>query len=278
MERAACRLLSNAFSSGKGERKKMKFLDILKRKTTPAPLALAIVSTEPSKPRDEAESLQDEITTDQVAITSLEAEIAGTTNELAETAGLAVRLKISISEGSSTAATELDELELKQRATERRHEGLRLRIATLQTGITPKIRRAGELAQLRDAMRQDQTVSDLTASAEAMTEELLGSWRNACSIGFDLMTMLDGAIGGRVNLDAEHVRQLRSLNTAIGKRLLAASVEQANARWMFARCDIFHALRVVPGKPVAGMQQAPPEEAAAPVEPRKVAGLVVGHL
>jgi hypothetical protein len=213
---------------------------------------ISLVSTEPSAesaPLGELELLQAEIDADHAQLAQLEADAHAAGAELAEIAGRAANLKIELSAGSPSATAALDALESRQRTAERRHEGLRLRISTLHAGLAPKLRHATEVAMLRDAQRQDQIVSDLTATSEARLAELLHHWRAACGIGFDLMQELDRAMGGNLALDPEHRRQILVLNTGIGAKLLAASCEQANAQWAFARVDSFHQLRVIPGKP-----------------------------
>jgi DNA repair exonuclease SbcCD ATPase subunit len=220
--------------------------------TRKAPAALSVVAvpapqTAPDE-RDELASLQREIEAQQAELSDLEQEAREIGSQLAEGAQLASQLKIKISEGNVDANTALDSLEREQRAIERRHEGLRLRISTLQAVIQPKIRRASELAQVADGARQDEILSEITAKAETMTDELLQNWRNACALGYDLMAMLDTAMGGHVPLDEEHKRQVLVVNVNIGKRLLAASIAQANERWIFARSESFHSLKVIPGK------------------------------
>jgi hypothetical protein len=195
------------------------------------------------------ELLQAEIDADHAQLAQLEADAHAAGAELAEIAGRAANLKIELSAGSPSATAALDALESRQRTAERRHEGLRLRISTLHAGLAPKLRHATELAMLRDAQRQDQVLADLTTQANAMVAELLHHWRASCSTGFDLMQMLDRAMGGHVSLDAEHRRQILTLNTAIGAKLLEASCAQANEQWAFARADSFHQLRVIPGRP-----------------------------
>jgi hypothetical protein len=206
-------------------------------------------------PRGELETLQAEIDADHQQLAQLEDEARQLGASLGEIAGAAAQLKVEASQGSPNACSALDALDDKQRSIERRHEGLRLRIGTLTSGLAPKLRRATELAQIRDAERQDQAIADLKARTDAMTAELLHHWRASCGIGFDLMKLLDGAIGAPT-LDAEHRRQALTLNTAIGKQLLAASVANANEHWRFARADSFHSLRIIPGKPRTEIERA----------------------
>jgi len=200
-------------------------------------------------PCDELEILQTEITLDQSVLSGLEAEAREAGNQLAELGQRTSQLKVKISEGSLNASMELDALENEQRASTRRHEGLRLRIETLQTAIAPKLRRGAELAQEADAIRQNEIVSDLTAKAGCMTAELLENWRHACAVGYDLMTLLNEGMSGQIPLDEEHKRQILGVNLNVSKALLHASLEHVNAHWAFARPDGFHSLKVLPGRP-----------------------------
>jgi hypothetical protein len=255
----------------------MKFLDDIFKRKVPVLAVVSDSTQSTARPREEWEMLQDEIDAEQSQLAQLEADAHQAGAELAEIAGTAANLKIELSAGSPSASTALDALESRQRAAERRHQGLGLRIATLCAGIEPKKRRAASLALLRDAMRQDQVVSDLTARASAMTAEVLHHWRASCAVGYDLMVMLDSAIGGLVPLDEEHKRQLLVLNTMIGKAFLAASCAQANEHWQFARPDSFHNLKVIPGKPRDGIRTAPAVAGTASVEDREVSGLAWSH-
>jgi hypothetical protein len=220
-----------------------------KKRTSELSVVATAPSTTESAPLGKLELVQAEVSADQARISELEAEAHGVGGELAEIASTAAALKIEISQGSPIAGSALDALESRQRAAERRHEGLRLRIATLCAGIEPKKRIAIELAEVRDAQRQDQTVTDLTLQAETMTAEVIHHWRAACATAFDLMTILDGAMGGQLTLDVAHRHQILVLNNDIYKKFFDATLEQVNKNWAFARAESFHALRVVPGKP-----------------------------
>lgn len=198
---------------------------------------------------DELDLLNDEIAMRQAQVTQLEEQVREAANQLAEIGHLSAQLKVQLSEGASNATTSLDALEREELSIRRVRDGLTLRIQSLQQEIAPKVAMASEMAAARDVIRQDAAVAELTSKADAMTAELLASWRTACATGFELMTMLDSAIAGRVSLDAEHKRQVSMLITSVRKKLFHASLEQVNERWRFVRPDAFHQLKVLPGKP-----------------------------
>ncbi|HXC43721.1 MAG TPA: hypothetical protein VNY51_09400 [Candidatus Dormibacteraeota bacterium] len=251
----------------------MKFLgDILKRKA-PAPAAVA---TAAPIERDELDDLQADIEAHHAALAGLQNEASAADAKLGEIAGLASALKVRFSEGDANATAALDSLEREELAIRRTRDGLTLRIQTMQCETAPLVARAAELAQTRDAVRQDEVLKDLTARTDAMTAEIIQHWHDACRVGFDLMSALDAAMNGHIPLDAEHKRQALVLNLDVGKKMLTASLAHVNERFAFARPESFHNLRIVPARRRDEPAPAPAQAASTPE--RKVAtGLVWSH-
>jgi chromosome segregation ATPase len=227
-----------------------RWTNFIGRKT---PLAIVPPSRQEQSSDEALADLQSEITRDQSQLSGLEEEARDAGNQLGEIAQLSSALKIRISERDSAASSALDALEKERTAIERRHEGLNLRIRSLQTLIAPKVRRVAELAEARDQARQDQSVEDLRVQCEALTAELLNHWRAACSTGFDLMNLLDDAMTAHANLDEAHRHLVLALNGDFGAKMLQASLEHVNGAgggWVFApRVNGFHALKILPGRP-----------------------------
>jgi hypothetical protein len=255
----------------------MKFLDdILRRKSR----ALEVASTTAPVERDELEDLQTEIEMHRAQLAGLEDGAREAGNKLGEIAHLASALKVRISEHDSNAVAGLDALEREELMIRRTHDGLVLRIQAMQQEIAPKVARASELAIARDAVRQDEVLKDLATRTDAMVAEIIGHWHEACRVGFDLMEMLDGSMSGsRVPLDEEHRRQVLVLNTSVGKKMLAATLSHVNERFVFARPEAFHNLKIVPARrrdepqpaPVAGVPRTE-DVAVSRTLPRSIAG------
>jgi hypothetical protein len=223
--------------------------DFFGRKTPPAPLAI-VAPQSAAEPRDDLAELHLEIAMQQVQLASLEEEARATGSQLAEVALLASQLKVQISEGISSASVELDSLEREQRTIERSHEGLKLRIVSLQAAIAPKLRKASDLAVIRDQQRQEAAITELREQVERMTDSVLDHWRAGCVQAFDLVSLLDAAMGGRsVPLDEEHRRQVLQVNLQMGAKVLKAQTELVNVRMAFARMESFHRLTILPAKP-----------------------------
>jgi hypothetical protein len=251
----------------------MKFLgDILKRK---APAPAAVVTALPIE-RDALTELQSDIEERQATLIGLEDEAREADSKLGGIAGLAATLKVQISEGSETAAANLDALEKQELSIRRVREGLNLRIQAMQQEIAPLVARAAELAAAADAIRQDKTLKDLTQRVELMTGEIISHWEKACAVGYDLMRMLDAHIGGVIPLDAEHQRQARILSMSIAKAMLHASLAHANERFQFADAAPFHNLKIVPARRCDEPAPAPAEAASTP-DRKPATGLIWSH-
>jgi chromosome segregation ATPase len=253
----------------------MKFLDdILKRKARPA---LAVASTAAPVERTELEELQSEIAQHHVALAGLEDESRAADSNLGEIAHLASALKVRVSEGDANATAALDTLEREELGIRRAHDGLSVRIQAMQREIAPKVARASELAQAQDAVRQDETLKDLTVRTEKMVRQIIANWHEACRVGYDLMEMLDGSMSGRhVALDEEHKRQIQVLNMTVGKAMLQASLSHVNERFSFARPEAFHNLKIVPARRRDEPAPAVAEAVSTP-ERKAASGLVWGH-
>jgi hypothetical protein len=227
----------------------MRWLNFIQRKAMPmAPLELVTPKVE--EQRDELVELQDTITLHQGRLDAMEQEAAQLGAQLGEISALSSKLKVRISEHDAAAASQLDALERERTEIERRHEGLRLRIISLKTELAPVVRRAAEVAGERDAERQDALVKKCEVEKDALIDEILSNWTRCCEAAFDLMVMLDGGMGGQLQLDAEHKRQLFAMNTDVGSRLQSAALAHVNeqTQFQFARGEVFHRMRVIPAK------------------------------
>lgn len=258
----------------------MKFLDDILRRKAPALAPVPTPSTSQSTaPRDELDELQSEIEQHRAALAGLENETSAAGNRLGEIARHANALKIRISEHDPEATAALDALECEELSIRRTRDGLNLRIEALQREIAPKVVRAAELAQARDAIRQDEILKDLTARTEAMVGEIISHWRAACTTGYDLIEMLDRAMSGHVPLDEEHRRQARVLNVSVGSAMLQATLSHVNERFSFARPEVFHNLKIVPARRRG--EPAPAQPAPGVSEPKTegiaATGLVWSH-
>lgn len=228
-----------------------KWFRFMERKKAPMLPKLVGSVTPRAVLEDPLEQLQTTITMHQSRLSSMETEAAQLGAQLGEIAGLSSKLKIRISEHDASAAEQLDKLEREEQEVSRRHEGLRLRIVTLQTELAPLVRQACELATERDLARQDALVKEITVEKDRLIDEILQSWTRACESGFDLMTLLDSGMSGNAQqLDTEHKRQVFALNTDVGARLQAAALVHANeqSQFVFARSEVFRHLRITPAK------------------------------
>jgi hypothetical protein len=226
----------------------MKFtFDIFRRKRPMTPIEI-VKPVEPD--RDELEELQTAITLHQGRLNMMEEEAAHLDSQMSRIGVLANALKIRISEHDAGAADQLDCLEREQQEIARRREGLRLRIVSLQSELVPMTREASALASQRDLARQDALVKECEVEKDALIEEILSNWTRCCEAAFDLMVMLDGGMGGQLQLDAEHKRQLFAMNSDVGERLQGAALVHVNeqTQFQFARGEVFHRMRVIPAK------------------------------
>jgi len=219
-----------------------------------APIALVT----PEVAQDPLEQLQTTITMHQSRLASMEAEAAQLGASLGEISALSSKLKVRISEGDPNATGSLDSLEREAQEITRRHEGLRLRVSSLESDLAPLVRQASELAAERDLARQDQVVKEITVEKDRLIDEILSHWTKACEDAFALMTLLDGGMSGQQRLDAEHKRQVFALNTSVGARLQSATLVHANeqSQFQFARSEVFARMKIVPAKRKAVVRAA----------------------
>jgi hypothetical protein len=255
----------------------MKFLgDILRRKS---PLAVVTPAAVPIE-ADELTELQSEIEQHRAALAGLEEEARAADSKLGGVAHLASALKVRLSEGDADATAALDTLEREELGIRRTHDGLTVRIQAMQRDIAPLVTRASELAQARDAIRQDEVLKHLTVRTERLTAEIISHWRAACATSYDLIEMLDGAMNGHVPLDEAHRREARVLNVSVGRAMLQATLSHVNERFSFARPEVFHNLKIVPARR-RGEEPAPAQPAPAVGEAKTeeiaVTGLQYSH-
>jgi chromosome segregation ATPase len=266
---------TNDFRGKERNKANVKFLDDILRRKAP----LAVVSTAAPVEADELTELQSEIEQHRAALAGLEEEARAADSKLGGVAHLATALKVRLSEGDTDATAALDTLEREELGIRRTHDGLMVRIQAMQREIAPLVTRASELAQARDAIRQDEVLKHLTARTETMTAEIISHWRAACATSYDLIEMLDGAMNGHVPLDEEHRRQARVLNVSVGRAMLQATLSHVNERFNFARPEVFHNLKIVPARR-RGEEPAPaPAPAVGEPKTEEVAasGLIWSH-
>jgi len=197
-------------------------------------------------PVDELANLQAEISRDQGVVADLEEQAREAGSRLAEISQVASVWKVRLSEGSADATAELDQLDREARTLQHIHSGLTQRIQSLQVALAPKVSHAAALAAQRDEQRQNEIVSTLCAKAEQTAEQVLLHWKFACSLGFDLVTMLKSDN----SLDPEHRHQLTAfLHNKLGAKFFAASLTPTNERWESLGSDILHALKIEARRP-----------------------------
>jgi hypothetical protein len=226
----------------------MRWANFFQRKAKDmAPLEI-VKAVEPD--RDELEELQTAITLHQGRLNAMATEAERLESQLSRIAALSSQLKVRCSEHDAGAPAQLDALEQEKIAIERQQEGLRLRISSLQSELVPMTREASALASQRDQERQDALVKRCEVEKDALIEEILSNWTRCCEAAFNLMVMLDGGMGGQLQLDAEHKRQLFAMNTDVGERLQAAALIHANFQhqFVFARSEVFARMKIIPAK------------------------------
>lgn len=224
----------------------MRWMNFFQRKAIPM-IPIAIV--EPVVERDQLEELQTSISMHQARLTSMQEEAAQLGAQLGEITALSPKLKIRISEGDAGATVSLDSLEHEEQEISRRHEGLKLRIASLQAELLPLLRRAAELAGERDQKRQDVFLVTVRQRADEQLEALSVLWREACGAAFDLMSTISEPLSGSVVLDSEHRTAILALKNDINMRLQRLRLERVNGAWQLRDPGFFPDLLVVPGKP-----------------------------
>lgn len=193
------------------------------------------------------DQVQDQITKLQQERAGLEGQSRGHSELLAAIDGESVALKERLAAGDVSLTPALDEFDRRRTESNRKLDGIRSSIASLDGRMAPLARRARELAQVIDVQRQDQAVVAFEKKTELLSKEIIESWQKACMKSYELATTIEDAIHS--NLDHEHKGRILALNEALNNRFLSESLKPTNESWITRETHLTRRMAVIAARP-----------------------------
>jgi len=198
-----------------------------------------------------SQEAQDKITGLESQRTQLQRDSAVLSMRLAEIIRQSAELKIKFSRGDAAAGVTLEKLDREVLELGHKREGIQLSLSRLEAQLAPLHAEARQLAEAADLERQDREVADFTQTAGRLLDSIIRQWRGACSDAYKLTLMVEEGLTVR-NLSGTHKSQILGALATANERLVKASADIVNERWVVASPHRFRSLTIVAANPAGG--------------------------
>ncbi len=199
-------------------------------------------------PAETLDQVQAEITKLQQERASLEGQSRGHSELIAALDLESIALKEKLAAGEVSVTPLLDALDRKRTESTRKLDGIRYSISNLETQMAPLARRARELAQVVDQLRQDEVVKFFQETAAQLSKQVIDGWVKACRDAYELVVVVDNAVHAG-NLDDVHRSQVLGINEKLNVLFQQEGLRPVNEAWVRHESHLFRRMAVVAARP-----------------------------